>query len=612
MHRMSQQVRSWFWPACVVLAAAAPLRAADPENCLLCHRYRGLARIDDDGQAVRLFYVDPAYQDHMLGPHARLLCSDCHRWEEVERVPHHRTSPVDCTTACHLVPAGEMEIRFAHDGIAAALDASVHTREVLGEANRLLGDPLRPGQAQCLLCHDEPAFRRAGMSWAQQQAPIGRCAVCHNEQLPKDVRYYYWHVYARSRPASSHRDVARGCAMCHSNARIRERFSLPDSTASYLISFHGKAMLLGSETTAACLDCHAAELQNVHLMQSHKTPDSPTHAARLPDTCRSAACHPTAGYAVSTAAVHLDIATTRGVEWFIAVGFIFLILFTFGPSVLLQALEMLQIACGRNDPEHHRRERLARELLGRDEGRRLLCRFTPHQRVQHWLLFLSFTTLCVTGFPLKFADRAWAAWVVETIGNLGRVRILHRWAGAVLIAGMVYHLVYVAVTAVREKRRAGKSVVQTILDLPMVMRWHDWKELVHLLGYLFFLRRTRPTAGRFSLEEKFEYFGVFWGCTLLGITGILMWANAWTTQHLPGRVLTLALLIHTMEAFLALLHVGVVHMIGVIFSPVIFPLSPAMITGNTPAEELAEAHAAMVDDVAKKLGVALPKEDRHG
>jgi cytochrome b subunit of formate dehydrogenase len=181
-----------------------------------------------------------------------------------------------------------------------------------------------------------------------------------------------------------------------------------------------------------------------------------------------------------------------------------------------------------------------------------------------------------------------------------------------LLAGFVYHLIYVAVTAWQQKKRTGKGIIQTFLDLPMVMRWHDWKEMWHLLGYLFFLRKTRPEAGRFSIEEKFEYFGVFWGCGLLGVTGILMWANAWTSQHLTGRVLTLASLVHTFEALLALLHVGIIHMIGVIFSPSVFPLSPAMVTGNTPPDELAEAHSAMLTEAERTLKLNAGGEVGHG
>jgi cytochrome b subunit of formate dehydrogenase len=132
-----------------------------------------------------------------------------------------------------------------------------------------------------------------------------------------------------------------------------------------------------------------------------------------------------------------------------------------------------------------------------------------------------------------------------------------------------------------------------------------------LLLYLMGLRKTRPAAGRFNPEEKFEYIGVFWGSIVLGTTGVLMWFHAWTTQNLPGRVLTIAILVHTMEAFLALLHVGIVHMAGVIFSPGVFPVSKAMFTGDTNAEELAEAHTGLLDDARKLLGGEPPKGAAH-
>jgi len=84
--------------------------ATDPEGCLLCHRYRGLGRLDDTGDRVKLFYVDPFYYDRTLGSHARLYCTDCHNRSEVEVLPHMNTSPVDCTQSCHLESASNLEV----------------------------------------------------------------------------------------------------------------------------------------------------------------------------------------------------------------------------------------------------------------------------------------------------------------------------------------------------------------------------------------------------------------------------------------------------------------------------------------------------------------------
>ncbi|MBN1343784.1 MAG: cytochrome b/b6 domain-containing protein [Phycisphaerae bacterium] len=595
-----------------LVAGERPARGADPEGCLICHRYRGLARLESDGRTVRPFHVDPTYYDRMLGPHARLLCTDCHDRSQVEVVPHRPVSPVDCTTTCHLSSAERLEVEFGHDPIEGMLASSVHTENVLTACNGLLGEPLRAGQSRCLLCHEEPMFRRGGHTWADQEAPIKRCDVCHDPSVVGKTRYYwYWHVHARSRPARTNAGMVRLCATCHADQRVRESFELPDSIGSYLASFHGKATLLGSERTAACLDCHVGPMQNVHVMDSRHQAISPTNPKHLADTCRSPRCHPTAGERVSTAAVHLDLGTTRGIEFFTGCLFVLLIIFTFGPSAGLTCLEMLAVVTGRHDPAHKDRLHLAEKLLAEPGGRRLLQRFTPHQRVQHWALAVCFITLVVTGFPMKFADRAWAIWVIEQIGGLPRARLIHRWVGIFLLSGMFYHLCYVVHYLIRQRRRTGKGFVSTFLAMPMVMRWPDVKDLFHLIGFLLGIRKSRPEGGRFSLEEKFEYFGVFWGVMLLGFTGLLMWHNSWTTRYLTGRVLTVASLIHTFEAFLALLHVGIVHMVSVIFSPAVFPVSPAMLTGTTPAEELAEGHSAMLTEAADKLQAAAAGEASH-
>jgi cytochrome b subunit of formate dehydrogenase len=221
--------------------------------------------------------------------------------------------------------------------------------------------------------------------------------------------------------------------------------------------------------------------------------------------------------------------------------------------------------------------------------------------VQHWVLVLSFTSLVVTGFPIKFADKPWASWMIDLLGGLSFARHLHRYAGVVLIIGFFYHLSYVFYTAWVIKLRTKQGWLKTFMGLPMMSNPQELKHLFQQIAFLLFLRKTRPEGDRFTLKEKFEYFGVFWGSALLGVTGMLMWFNAWTTDNLTGRVLTVAMVVHSFEAFLALLHVGVIHMIGVILAPQSFPISPAMFTGDTPVEEMAEAHGAMVEQAAARV-----------
>jgi cytochrome b subunit of formate dehydrogenase len=132
----------------------------------------------------------------------------------------------------------------------------------------------------------------------------------------------------------------------------------------------------------------------------------------------------------------------------------------------------------------------------------------------------------------------------------------------------------------------------------------DLKQTLHLLAYLLHLRHDRPVFDRFNPKEKFEYFGVFWGTVLLGVTGALLWGEQLATRFFPGRLLNLALIAHTYEAFLAVIHVGILHIINVMLHPLVFPLSPATITGRTPTPVMAEEHTGQVLRAARELGLS--------
>lgn len=598
--------------ALLLLGAPPAARAADPEGCLTCHQYRGLSRLDKDGKKIEMFFIDPS---HATGPHSRIRCTGCHERAEVEVFPHKPVTPVDCTRTCHLTTARNLETRFAHDRVHRMLETSVHTAKVLERSNELLGKPLEKGQARCLLCHDEPNFIPAGATGAKSaqrmEAPIQRCNVCHDDQLqlPVDTRFNFLHVHARTEPGRSNKDVVRVCATCHANDKIRAEFKLSDAALSYLASFHGKATLLNNET-ASCLHCHVGEEQNVHVMLSHKTPGSSTHPDQLANTCRNPECHRSAGEQISSAAIHLDLSRSSGIEWIIAVVFVGMILSTFGPSMVVTLLKLINIAVGREDPNHHRTLHLTQQLMSTEEGRLKLRRFTLHQRFQHWFLVLTFGTLVFTGFPMKFADRAWAAWVIQVFGGLTNVRWVHRGTGLLLVIGFLYHAFYIFNYMRKTRKHTGDNWFKIFFNLPLCLKPADLMEMNGLMLFLLGLKKTRPAGSRFTAEEKFEYFGVFWGTMLLGVTGFLMWFNADVSRWLPGRVLTVSNLVHSFEAFLALLHVGILHMATVIFSPVVFPISPAMFTGDTPAEEMAESHAEMVEDVAKSQNILA--EAHHG
>jgi len=607
----------------VILAALALAGVAagqDPENCLLCHRFPGLSRFEPDSGRVRLFYVDPSYVADVHGPHAQLACTDCHAREPLAVVPHLATTPVDCTRTCHIIDLGGNARRFSHDNVARMLEQGVHRQQALADLKFTGGPLLDDGQSRCLYCHDEPLFRmpfqlKEAVNALEAKA-FDRCAVCHTTQFPLDVGYAARHMLSRMGPSRPTLEQAQVCAVCHSDPLIRETHDLPNSVASYLRSFHGRAALLGEETTADCLSCHVSLGANVHLMLGPDNPASAVHADNIANSCRSLVCHPGADLAIGSMSVHLDLSTSPGtLEYLLAAAFIVLTVLSFGPSAVIVLLELAQLVVGRHHPRAREFERLVERILGHPDGAKRLQRFTRSARLQHWVLAILFTLLALTGFPLKFAEEGWSRALVGFFGGTSTTRAIHHYAGVALLVGFGIHVLDVLRALLRLSRRKepdGKRVglYGALVSLPLTVTPSDLLKARDLLAYLVGLRRERPHFGRFTATEKFEYFGVMWGTTLLGITGLMLWFEQLTSHLLGGWAFNAATIIHTYESFLALIHVGILHIYNVVLAPAVFPLSRATTSGVTPPTKLAEENSEFVMDVARSLNIPLEEPAR--
>jgi cytochrome b subunit of formate dehydrogenase len=599
--------------ACLSLMAHATAFADDPDNCLLCHQYRGLSRLDSDTSRVHLYFVDPNYSALHSGPHARLACTSCHERSEVSVIPHNSVTRVDCLRQCHLSTPSGVERNFSHTDVKAALEQSMHRFESLAKTKFSGGALLEPGQSACLYCHDEPIFRDPLSVLPDFKALQGhltdRCDTCHSRETPAPIEYYLRHVTSRLQHARSTLELAQVCAVCHSDPKIKETHHLKDAVASFVRSFHGKAAMLGDETTANCLSCHVAAGKNAHSMLPHKDPASSVNYANVADSCRSTLCHPGADKNLALAAVHLDLPTANGtIEYAIAVIFIILTIFTFGPSAFLVLLDLFQTVIGR---EHHADTRvhaLAEKLLADPRGRQGLVRFKMRHRVQHWILTILFVLLVLTGFPMKFADRAWATTIVQAFGGLQASRVVHHWSGIALVLGFMAHMLdvfFVFRKRAQELAVNGEpgAALKAFVSLPMWISPVDVRKTFQLFAYFLFLRKGRPSFGRFSPAEKFEYLGVFWGTVLLGVTGVMLWGEQISSHFLSGRAFNIATIAHTYEAFLALIHVGILHIYNVILAPKVFPFSLATLTGHTPVAKLVEEHTDLIHEVAHDLGI---------
>jgi len=225
-------------------------------------------------------------------------------------------------------------------------------------------------------------------------------------------------------------------------------------------------------------------------------------------------------------------------------------------------------------------------------------RLNYSERVQHLILVISFVVLAITGFMLKLPE--------DMVAVLGDARemvffwrgILHRVAGTVMILSSFYHLYYIIF------RPAGR---RWIAD--MMLRPKDVKEMIDTFRYFFGTREHHPEYDRFCYKHKFEYFALFFGNTVMGITGLFLWsASKWSKF-----ILDISTLVHAMEAILASLAIIVWHLYEVHLRPHKFPVDNMWLTGVIDEEEMKEEypmHYQKIMNDPELQGIYVKREDQ--
>ncbi len=223
------------------IVSATDTYALDENNCLSCHGNTGLNKTNEEGDVISL-YVD----------------------EQKTNTAAHRY--IDCTT-CHTPEPHKVDTPLTKLSLAEKC-GSCHQYE-----NKL---------------HLESIH---GQQLVQGNPDVATCVDCHsNESNPHSVI----RVLEYNAPAYK-KNIAQTCASCHDDEELMASYGIMEKVyESYMRSFHGKAMQLGTyEVTqldkATCTNCHG-----VHDIKSINDPDSPVAGLdNLAKTCEQ--CHPGAG-----------------------------------------------------------------------------------------------------------------------------------------------------------------------------------------------------------------------------------------------------------------------------------------------------------------------------
>lgn len=218
---------------------------------------------------------------------------------------------------------------------------------------------------------------------------------------------------------------------------------------------------------------------------------------------------------------------------------------------------------------------------------RLYERFPLARRIEHFVMLLSFTTLGLTGLPQKYASSPISIAFVDVLGGIEVLRTIHHVAAIVMMLGTAWHLLVFGYMAF--VRRTRLSMLPTIQDIK-----DGWQALMYNIG----LSKSFPQMGRYTFEEKMEYWAFAWGAIVMGATGFMMWNPITAARLVPGEVIPAAKAAHGGEAVLAVLAIIVWHMYGVHIKR----FNKSMFTGKMSEADMLHEHPLELADI--KAGVA--------
>ena len=345
------------------------------------------------------------------------------------------------------------------------------------------------------------------------------------------------------------------CSHCHD-----------ERGTSFRLTYHGKVTSLGFDRrVATCNACHGN-----HAILPGSDPASPIHPSHLVQTC--AECHPRSNAGFASYPVHADPSKPGkhpaiNVIWIAMLCLIGGVMTVGGLHVLLWLARSLRDREWRlkHAHEHSGRyiRRTAKVLIGINV-----------------VATSSILILAGTGLPLYFSEARWARRLMALLGGTQSAAALHRAAAIVLMLTFAIFIGHVLVRAF--VRREGGLFSG---PFSMVPRGKDLKDFSGNVRWFLGLG-PKPAFGRWIYWEKFDFWAVFWGMGIMGLTGAMLWFPETFARFVPAWLLNAAGVIHGLEALLAVAFHFAVQAFQTNLRPDKFPLDLGFYTGIVPEAEL--------------------------
>jgi cytochrome b subunit of formate dehydrogenase len=225
-----------------------------------------------------------------------------------------------------------------------------------------------------------------------------------------------------------------------------------------------------------------------------------------------------------------------------------------------------------------------------------VVRLTLNERVQHVVLMVSVLLLMVSGLSLRFADTGFGQAIIAAEGGIEGRGTLHRISAVALLVLWFYHTVYVVFS------ERGHAQL-----MAMKPRCQDLRDLLATLRANLTGTGTAPRFGWFDFRQKFQYWAVALGCTLMAVTGLALWFESQAMAVMPKWVIDVTRIVHSGEGLLIFVLLFVWHLYDTHLRPGVFPMDRSWLHGRMTREQLRQRHAL---EYERRYGAPSDKEPR--
>jgi len=199
---------------------------------------------------------------------------------------------------------------------------------------------------------------------------------------------------------------------------------------------------------------------------------------------------------------------------------------------------------------------------------------------------------------LKYPYTSWAKTLMTLFGGVENAGDIHRISAAVMFLLFLYTC-WLSFKFLFPGFKCKGWVGRLFGPDSLFPRIKDFQDCWAMFKW-FLNAGEKPKFDRWTYWEKFDFFAVFWGMFVIGISGVVMWIPELSSYIMPGWMINIVHLAHSEEAFLAAVFIFTIHFFNNHLVPDKFPLEKNIFTGSYTLEDLKKERPLEIERILKK------------